>query len=78
MKKPNVSLKSNESITILNSQFKGKLNLVRIKFSSLCKVQTVNFEKIANAFDSESKAISSLRRVQRFVFINKPEQADFY
>ena len=72
MKKTNVSLKSNELITILDSQFKGKLSLARIKFialfiSSLCKVQTVNFEKIANAFDSGSKAASSLRRVQRFV-----------
>lgn len=72
MKKTNVSLKSSELITILDSQFKGKLNLARIKFialfiSSLCKVQTVNFEKLANAFDSGSKATSSLRRVQRFV-----------
>ena len=35
--------------------------------SSLCKVQTVNFEKLANAFDSNSKASSSLRRIQRFI-----------
>ena len=61
MKKTNVRLKSNELIAILDSQFKGKLNLARIKFialfiSSLCKVQTVNFEKLANAFDSGSKA----------------------
>ncbi len=72
MKKTNVSLKSSELITILDLQFKGKLNLARIKFialfiSSLCKVQTVNFEKLANAFDSGSKATSSLRRVQRFI-----------
>ncbi len=45
MKKTNVSPKSSELIIILNSQFKGKLNLARIKFmalfvSSLCKVQT--------------------------------------
>jgi len=30
-------------------------------------VQTVNFEKLANAFDSNSKASSSLRRIQRFI-----------
>ncbi len=72
MKKTNVSHKSSELITILDPQFKGKLNLARIKFmalliSSLCKVQTVNFEKLANGFDSSSKATSSLRRIQRFI-----------
>jgi len=72
MMKTNVSPKNSELIIILDSQFKGMLNLARIKFialfiSSLCKVQTVNFEKLANAFDSGSKATSSLRRVQRFI-----------
>jgi len=72
MKNTNVSDKNSELITTLDSHFKGSLNLARIKFivlfiSALCKVQTVNFEKLANAFDSGSKAVSSLRRVQRFV-----------
>lgn len=34
---------------------------------ALCKVQTVGFEKLANAFDSEAMAVSSLRRIQRFI-----------
>ena len=34
---------------------------------SLCKVQTVGFEKLANAFDSEALSSSSLRRIQRFI-----------
>ena len=34
---------------------------------ALCKVQTVGFEKMANAFDSSEQAASSLRRVQRFI-----------
>lgn len=52
--------------------FKDEMNLARIKFfglfiSSLCKVQTVCFEKLAVAFDSEVKSDSSLRRIQRFM-----------
>ncbi len=34
---------------------------------ALCKVQTVGFEKLANAFDSQAMAASSLRRIQRFI-----------
>jgi len=34
---------------------------------ALCKVQTVGFEKLANAFDSKAQATSSLRRIQRFI-----------
>jgi len=34
---------------------------------ALCKVQTVGFEKLANAFDSNAMASSSLRRIQRFI-----------
>ncbi|WP_157754705.1 hypothetical protein [Salinivirga cyanobacteriivorans] len=34
---------------------------------ALCKVQTVGFEKLANAFDSNAKSTSSLRRIQRFI-----------
>lgn len=72
MKKTNVSPKISELVSVLEPRYQGKLNLARIKFialfiSSLCKVQTVNFEKLANAFDSDSKASSSLRRIQRFI-----------
>lgn len=33
---------------------------------SLCKVQTVNFDRLAGSFDSVSDKASSLRRIQRF------------
>ena len=33
----------------------------------LCKVQTVNFEKLASVFDCTAKVDSTLRRIQRFV-----------
>lgn len=49
-----------------------RINLSRIKFISLfilalSKVQTVGFEKLATAFEDNSKTGSSLRRIQRFI-----------
>ena len=64
--------KSTELISILANNFSGKLNLARIKFlalflCALCKAQTVNFEKLATAFESGAMRTSSLRRIQRFM-----------
>jgi hypothetical protein len=72
MKKTNVSHKNSELTSILNTHFKRKLNLARVKLIShfviaLCKVQTVTFEKLANAFDTAADSGSSLRRIQRFI-----------
>ena len=72
MKKTNVTAKNSELTLILNTHFKGKLNLARVKLISyfviaLCKVQTVTFEKLANAFGTSVDASSSLRRIQRFI-----------
>jgi len=72
IKNTKVEDKNTELVSILSKQFEGKVNLARIKFISmficaLCKVQTVGFEKLANAFDSVSDSTSSLRRIQRFI-----------
>lgn len=72
MEKTNASDKSKELNSVLSTHFKGKINLARIKFIShfiiaLCKVQTVTFEKLANAFESSADSKSSLRRIQRFI-----------
>jgi len=72
MPKTNVSPKVNELTSILNSHFTGIFNLARVKFMAaficaLCKVQTVTFSKLANAFDSSANVSSSLRRIQRFI-----------
>ena len=72
MEKINVESKNTEFISILDKQFNGTLNLARIKLiamfiCALCKVQTVGFEKLANAFDAKAKSASSLRRIQRFI-----------
>lgn len=44
-----------------------KLILQLMFVLALCKVQPVGFEKLANALDSEAMAVSSLRRIQRFI-----------
>jgi hypothetical protein len=71
-----MNTKVENKITILSDTLKeffgDKMNLARIKFfglfiSALCKVQTVCFEKLACSFDSDVKADSSLRRIQRFI-----------
>jgi len=71
MTKTNASSKNTELTTVLNTHFNGKINLARVKLMSmlilsLCKVQTVSFEKLANAFDAKAESSSSLRRIQRF------------
>jgi len=72
MKKTNAVTKNSELTSILNTHLQGKINLARLKLIShfviaLCKVQTVTFEKLANAFDTTSDPNSSLRRIQRFI-----------
>ena len=72
MKKTNATTKSSELNSVLSSHFQGKINLARIKLIShfiiaLCKVQTVTFEKLANAFETSVDSKSSLRRIQRFI-----------
>jgi hypothetical protein len=65
-------VKNTHLASIISEIFGDKMNLARIKFfglfiCALCKVQTVCFEKLAVCFDSEAKADSSLRRIQRFM-----------
>jgi len=72
MKKTNAVTKNSELTSVLNTHFQGKINLARIKLiaffiSSLCKVQSVTFDKLANAFDITANTSSSLRRIQRFM-----------
>ena len=72
MNKLNACDKHKKLVSILKEEFKETINLSRLKFISLfivalCKVQTVGFEKLANAFERQAKASSSLRRIQRFI-----------
>lgn len=45
----------------------ARVKLISMFVIALCKVQTVTFEKLANAFDTSSNRDSSLRRIQRFI-----------
>ena len=72
MKKTNAITKNSELTSVLNTHFQRKVNLARVKLIShiiiaLCKVQTVTFEKLSNAFDTTTSSESSLRRIQRFI-----------
>ena len=56
MGKTNACVKNNELTAILDEHFGGKVNMARVKLISLvicalCKVRTVTFSKLANAFD---------------------------
>lgn len=67
-----VSPKSNDLADILASHFQKDMNLARIKFIAqliiaLCKVQSVCFEKLAVAFETDAQSRSNLRRIQRFM-----------
>lgn len=58
--------------SVLEHNFETKINKARLKFISLlilalCKVKTVNYLSLANAFDSNATAGSSFRRIQRFM-----------
>jgi hypothetical protein len=72
MKKTNISHKNSDLNSILDTRFNNKLNKARVKLIAmmivaLTKVQSVNFNKLSKAFDTESQADSSLRRIQRFI-----------
>ena len=67
MMKTNADTNNSELTSILNHHFKGIVNLARLKLIvhfviALCKLQTVTFNKLANAFDTKSSAKSSLYR----------------
>jgi Transposase DDE domain len=69
----NISLDSKDItlFSVLKSHFKG-LNLPRIHFISLfiaalCKVKSINYDRLASGFDTKSVKNSSYRRIQRFM-----------
>jgi len=64
--------KSSDLLSVLLTHFGSSMNLARIKCLSqlvcaMCKVQTVNFSKLASAFDNRTSKDSSMRRIQRFM-----------
>lgn len=70
----NTSFESKDTslISVLQGHFKGELNLARVKLiclflTALCKTKTINYDRLASAFDVKSDKNSSYRRIQRFM-----------
>jgi len=70
----NISLidENNQLLNVFQGHFTGFLNLARVRLiclfiKALCKVKSVNFTKLSSGFDTNSKASSNFRRIQRFI-----------
>ena len=72
MKNTSLEGKDRALITVLQEHFKGDVNLARVKLISLfitalCKVKTINYDRLACGFDAKVNKSSSYRRIQRFM-----------
>lgn len=72
MKNTSLGYKDTSLISVLQGHFKGELNLARVKLiclfiTALCKTKTINYDRIASAFDTNADKNSSYRRIQRFM-----------
>lgn len=72
MKNTSLGHKDTSLISVLQVHFKGELNLARVKLiclfiTALCKTKTINYDRIASAFDTKADKNSSYRRIQRFM-----------
>jgi hypothetical protein len=72
MKNTSLGYKDTSLISVLQGHFKGELNLARVKLiclfiTALCKTKTINYDRIASAFDTKADKNSSYRRIQRFM-----------
>ncbi len=72
MSNTSLGSKNTELVSILDHHFKGKVNKARVKLIclfivSLCKVKTINYDRLASGFDSKASKDSSYRRIQRFM-----------
>lgn len=72
MKNTSLSCKDTSLIWVLQGHFKGELNLARVRLiclfiTALCKIKTINYDRLASAFDTNVGKSSSYRRIQRFM-----------
>lgn len=72
MKNTSLEHKDIDLISVLQGHFKGDLNLARVKLiclfiTALCKVKTINYDRLASGFASNANKDSSYRRIQRFM-----------
>lgn len=64
--------KDTSLVYVLQGHFKGELNLARVKLiclfiTALCKIKTINYDRLASGFDVKVNKSSSYRRIQRFM-----------
>ena len=72
MKNTSLKYKDKALIAVLQEHFKGDINLARVKLiclfiTALCKVKTINYDRLACSFDIKTDKNSSYRRIQRFM-----------
>ena len=72
MENTSLERKDTALITVLHQHFRGDVNLARVKLISLfitalCKVKTINYDRLASGFDAKANKSSSYRRIQRFM-----------
>ena len=72
IKNTSVGDKNSALISVLQGHFKVELNLARVKLiclfiTALCKIRTINYDRLASAFDTKADKSSSYRRIQRFM-----------
>ena len=72
MKNTSLEGKDTPLISVIQGHFKGELNLARVKLIclfivALCKIKTINYDRLASGFDTNTSKNSSYRRIQRFM-----------
>lgn len=72
MKNTSLECKDTQLISVIQGHFKGKYNLARVKLIclfiiALCKIKTINYDRLASGFDTKANKNSSYRRIQRFM-----------
>lgn len=72
MKNTGLECKDTELISVLQGHFKGEYNLARVKLiclfiTALCKIKTINYDRLASGFETIAHKNSSYRRIQRFM-----------
>jgi hypothetical protein len=72
MKNISLERKDTSLISVLQGHFKRELNLARVKLiclfiTALCKIKTINYDRLASGFDVKADKNSSYRRIQRFM-----------
>ena len=72
MMNTSINIKNTPLISVLQSHFRGELNLAKVKLiclfiTALCKIKTINYDRLPSGFEIKAFKNSSYRRIQRFM-----------